>query len=220
LSAAAGAEHVERAAAAGRARRVGRGLYVIVDEGRPVDLLAAASQIFDRHPHYVTTDAAFRHHALTEQPIRTWRVVIPSTIRRLRNGVQLDRQKIRPVNLSQRQLSISSFGRTLTAASNQAWVAEPEQAIADAMAFPRWTELFDLLPEVLATAGSRVVERSAELALRRSKAAGQRLGYLLESMGAPIPNKLSKLERAIGVQLDPRHRGTAFSSRWSLWIRP
>lgn len=218
MSAEAAAEHVERAAAAGRARRIGRGTYVIVEEGRPVDIVAVASQLFDAHPHYITTDGALRHHALTEQPIHTYRVVVPSTVRRLRKGVRIGQQTIRPVNLSLQQLESSSYAKTLTAASNSASVAEPEQAIADVLAYPRWSDLFDLIPEFLTTINSRVIDRAAELALRRSKAAGQRLGYLLESIGAPIPHSITQIERAKGVQFDPRHPGEAFSNRWSLWV--
>jgi predicted transcriptional regulator of viral defense system len=214
----AAAEHVERAASAGRARRIAQGLYLIVDEGRPFDAIAAASQIFDPYPHYVTTDGALSHYGIADQPAKTYRVVIPSHIRRLRKGIDIQPKRIRPVNLSLRAIESSSFSATLTAASHKASIAEPEQAIADALAFPRWTEQFDLIPEYLGGLRERALIRTADLALHRSKAAAQRLGYALDSAGLKIPTSLTRLRPAKGVQYDPRHPGIRFSSRWAVYL--
>lgn len=216
-SAEAAAEHVERASTAGRLRRLKRGLYVIAEEARPADTVAIASQIFDPQPNYVTTDGALRHHGITEQPVMTYRVVVPSDTRRLRTGIRIDHLTIRPVNIARARLEASAFASTLTAASNRAEIAEPEQALADGLAYPRWMDLFDLLPEFLANIGARRLERTVDRTIERSQAAAQRLGFALDQIGIPVPERLARVPHAKGVQYDPRRPSTSFSTRWSIW---
>jgi predicted transcriptional regulator of viral defense system len=85
-----------RLARAGRLRRVGRGLYVVVDPVRETPAIAIASALFAEVPYYVTTDAALAFHGLIDQPIRTIAVVLSST----RRAIDIGRAVVRPVTVS------------------------------------------------------------------------------------------------------------------------
>src|SRR6267142_1160598 len=68
-------ECMARLIKAGRVRRVGRGLFVVIDPMRETAPIAIASALFAEETHYVTTDGALAFHGAIDQPIRRITVV-------------------------------------------------------------------------------------------------------------------------------------------------
>lgn len=205
---------LSRLVAAGRVRRIGRGLYVVVDPVRETPAIAIANGAFKEVPHYVTTDAALAYHGLIDQPIGEITVVL-SRVRRL---IRIDQiTAIRPVTLDeQRVLGADAYETSADGFAIR--VATREQAVADALAEPRWMVHGDLLPEVLAAFTDDEVTRTATGVLGRTTAAAQRLGYLLEEAGHPLPARLAELQPVRAVQLRPqKHARGPYSSRWRVY---
>ena len=65
--------------------------------------------------------------------------------------------------------------------------------------------------------GEDEVADIARRAIGRSIAAAQRLGYLLEGSGLPIPELLRALRPGSAVELSPGRKVGAFSSRWRIY---
>jgi len=62
------------------------------------------------------------------------------------------------------------------------------------------------------------IERTAGAALARSTAAAQRLGYLLEDAGRPVPASLAGLRPLRAVRLRPKHKTKGpYSIRWRVY---
>ena len=204
---------MRRLARAGRVRRVGRGLYVVVDPVRETPAIAIASALFAEVPYYVTTDAALAFHGLIDQPIRTITVVLSST----RRAIDIGRAVVRPVTVSADRLRAAD-GYATTADGFAVRLASREQAVVDAVAEPAWMMHGDLLAEVLAVFADDELERTAVGALARSTAAGQRLGYLLEEAGRPPPKLLADLRPLRSVNLRPGDaRCGPYSTRWRVY---
>jgi len=206
-------ECMRRLARAGRVRRVGRGLYVVVDPVRETPAIAIASALFADVQHYVTTDAALAFHGLIDQPIRTITVVLSST----RRAIDIGRAVVRPVTVSADRLRAADAYAT-TADGFAVRLASREQAVVDAVAEPAWMMHGDLLAEVLAVFADDELERTAVGALARSTAAGQRLGYLLEEAGRQAPKVLVELRPVRSVRLRPGDtRRGPYSTRWRVY---
>jgi len=206
-------ECMRRLARAGRVRRVGRGLYVVVDPVRETPAIAIASALFAEVPHYVTTDAALAFHGLIDQPIRTITVVLSST----RRAIDIGRAVVRPVTVSADRLRAADAYAT-TADGFAVRLASREQAVVDAVAEPAWMMHGDLLTEVLAVFADDELERTAVGALVRSTAAGQRLGYLLEEAGRQPPKLLAAMRPLRSVRLRPGDtRRGPYSTRWRVY---
>jgi len=204
---------MRRLARAGRVRRVGRGLYVVVDPVRETPAIAIASALFAEVPYYVTTDAALAFHGLIDQPIRTITVVLSST----RRAIDIGRAVVRPVTVSADRLRAADAYAT-TADGFAVRLASREQAVVDAVAEPAWMMHGDLLAEVLAVFADDELERTAVGALARSTAAGQRLGYLLEEAGRQAPKVLVELRPVRSVRLRPGDtRRGPYSTRWRVY---
>lgn len=204
---------LRRLAKAGRVRRVGRGLYVVIDPVRETPSIAIASALFADVPHYVTTDAALVFHGLIDQPIRTITVVLSRTRRKIDIGPAV----VRPATMTTDRLGAADCYST-TAEGFAVRLATREQAVVDALAEPAWTGHGDLLPEVLATFADEELQRTAISALARSTAAGQRLGYLLEEAGRPPPRGLAELRPLRAVRLRPGDaRRGPYSTRWRVY---
>jgi len=204
---------MRRLARAGRVRRVGRGLYVVVDPVRETPAIAIASALFADVQHYVTTDAALAFHGLIDQPIRTITVVLSST----RRAIDIGRAVVRPVTVSADRLRAADAYAT-TADGFAVRLASREQAVVDAVAEPAWMMHGDLLAEVLAVFADDELERTAVGALARSTAAGQRLGYLLEEAGRQAPKVLVELRPVRSVRLRPGDtRRGPYSTRWRVY---
>ena len=206
-------ECMRRLARAERVRRVGRGLYVVVDPVRETPAIAIASALFAEVPHYVTTDAAFAFHGLLDQPIRTITVVLSST----RRAIDIGRAVVRPVTVSADRLRAADAYAT-TADGFAVRLASREQAVVDAVAEPAWMMHGDLLAEVLAVFADDELERTAVGALARSTAAGQRLGYLLEEAGRQAPKVLAAMRPLRSIRLRPGDtRRGPYSTRWRVY---
>jgi predicted transcriptional regulator of viral defense system len=205
---------LSRLVAAGRVRRISRGLYVVTDPVREIPAIAIASGAFREVPHYVTTDAALAHHGLIDQPIREISVVLP----RVRRPIQIDQMTvIRPVTLDKRRVHAAVAYET-TVEGFAIRIATREQAVADALAEPRWMLHGDLLPEVLAGFTDEEVVRTTKVVLGRTIAAAQRLGYLLEDAGRPLPSALAGLRPVRAVHLRPQKRARGpYSTRWRVY---
>lgn len=206
-------ECMRRLVAAGRLRHVGRGLYVVIDPVRETSPIAIASAAFADVPHYVTTDAALVFHGLIDQPMTSITVVVPHSRRPIDVGGTI----VRSVTLSLERLgSADAYATSMD--GFQIRVASREQAVVDAVAEPRWMVHGDLLPEVLSAFSKEALEQVASRALVRSTAAGQRLGYLLEEAGQPMPKPLTRLKPLRSVRLRPtqRRRGP-YSTRWRVY---
>jgi predicted transcriptional regulator of viral defense system len=206
-------ECLRRLAKAGRVRRIGRGLYVVVDPVRETAAIAIASALFADEPHYVTTDAALAFHGAIDQPVRQITVVIASRRRPLDIGPSV----VRPVMVTADRLATADAFDTSTDGF-KVRVATREQSVVDALVEPAWIVYGDLLPEVLATFTETEIERTAAAALARSTAAAQRLGYLLEDAGRLVPASLGGLRPLRAVRLRPKHNTKGpYSTRWRVY---
>lgn len=206
-------ECVRRLAKAGRLRRVGRGLYLVLDPARETPAIAIASGLFADIPHYVTTDAALAFHGLIDQPLSTITVVLS----RIRRPIGIGQAVVRPVTVHSDRLQAADAYAT-TADGFPVRVASREQATVDALAEPRWMVNGDLLGEVLAAFTGDEVERTADGALARSTAAGQRLGFLLEEAGHEPPDSLANLRPVRAVRLQPGRKARGpYSTRWRVY---
>jgi predicted transcriptional regulator of viral defense system len=130
-----------------------------------------------------------------------------------RRPVNLKSARVRPVWLGRETFSRSDRYET-TQEGFTVWIASREQSVVDALAEPKWMVHATLLPEVLVQLREDEVADVARRAIERSTAAAQRLGYLLEGSGLPIPEPLIALRPKSAVELSPGHRAGAFSSRW------
>lgn len=205
---------LRRLAKAGKIRRIRRGLYVVRDPVRETPPIAVASGVFAEVPHYVTTDAALAYHGLIDQPISTITVVLS----RARRRFDLDSATtIRPVTVDEARLrAADSYETTFEGYSIR--LASREQAVVDALAEPTWMIHGDLLAEILAMFTAAEVTRTASGVLDRTTAAAQRLGYLLEDAGRPLPTSLAELRPVRAVHLRPqKHARGPYSSRWRVY---
>ena len=195
---------------AGRLGRLRRGLYVVVDPARETPPLAVADGAFSGTEHYVTTDAALAFHGLIDQPIPVITVVVPH--RNVR-GVAVGGSTIRPVDMAPVVFTAADRYATTTDGFTVT-IATRVQAVLDALAEPQWMTHGSLLPEILAAFEREEVRTLAEAALARSRAAAQRLGFLLEDAGHEIPEPLARFAPRSTVELRPGHRSGIFSTRW------
>ncbi len=205
---------LSRLVAADRVRRIGRGLYVVIDPVRETPATAIASGVFREVPHYVTTDAALAHHGLIDQPIGEIKVVLS----RVRRPIRIDQMTvIRPVTLDEHRVLAADAYETSTEGF-AIRVATREQAVADAVVEPRWMLYGDLLPEVLTAFTAEEIARTATRVLGRTMAAAQRLGYLLEEAGRPLPAALAELRPVRAVRLRPQKQARGpYSTRWRVY---
>lgn len=205
---------LRRLAKAGKIRRIRGGLYVVRDPVRETPPIAIASGVFAEVPHYVTTDAALAFHGLIDQPTQSITVVQS----RVRRRFELDSATtIRPVTLNDaRMRGADAYETTVEGFSVR--VASREQAVVDALAEPTWMAHGDLLAEILAAFTAAEVARAASGALDRTMAAAQRLGYLLEDAGRPLPASLTELQPVRAVRLRPQKQARGpYSSRWRVY---
>jgi len=203
---------VSRLTAAGRVRRLKRGIYVVVDLARETPPVAIASGIFAEVDHYLTTDAALAVHGLIDQPLPTITVVLPT----VRRPIPLGRSIVRPVTLgAERFVTADAYSTTMEGYPVR--LASREQAVVDALAEPGWMVHASLLPEVLVAFDDDELAKTAERALARSTAAGQRLGYLLDEAGREPPPELASLRPTFAVELRPGSSRGPYSTRWRVY---
>ncbi len=206
-------ECLRRLAKAGRVRRIGRGLYVVIDPVRETPAIALASALFADETHYVTTDAALAFHGAIDQPIRQIAVVLS----RSRRPIDIGPALVRPVKIRSDLLTAAQAYNTTTDGF-KIRVATREQAVVDALAEPAWMVYGDLLAEVLASSSEEEIERAAAAASARSTAAAQRLGYLLEDANQSVPDSLASLRPMRAVRLRPGQKTKGpYSTRWRVY---
>ena len=187
-----------------RVRRLTRGIYQVVDPVRDTPAIAVADALFADVEHYVTTDAALAFHRAIDQPVPEIVVVAAGSRRPVRVGTtRVRRVALRPAAfLAADAYATSVDGFRIT-------VAAREQAIVDALAEPSWMTHLTLLPEVLAALDDDELQRVADGALRRSTAAAQRLGFLLDEAQRPAPpdarTPAATLDRPAGPERQVRH---------------
>lgn len=205
---------LRRLAKADKIRRIRGGLYVVRDLVRETPPIAIASGVFAEVLHYVTTDAALAQHGLIDQPIQTITVVLA----RARRRFELDSATtIRPVSVDEARLRTADAYET-TIEGYSIRLASREQAVVDALAEPNWMIHGDLLAEILAAFTDAEVARTASSVLDRTTAAAQRLGYLLQEGGRPLPASLAELRPVRAVRLRPhKHSRGPYSSRWRVY---
>ena len=205
---------MRRLVTAKRVRRIGRGLYVAVDPVRATPPAAIACGVFAESPHYITTDAAFAHEGLIDQPIPRLTVVLPFS----RRPIRIDETTaIRPVTLDARRVrGADAYDTTVQGFAIR--VASREQAMVDALVEPHWMVHGDLLGEVLEALSDAEILRVADAVLAGTTASAQRLGYLLEEAGRSVPGRLAELRPVRAVRLRP-HKQTKgpYSSRWRVY---
>src|SRR5260370_7674756 len=139
-------ECLRRLAKAGRVRRIGRGLYVVIDPVRETPAIAIASALFTDETHYVTTDAALAFHGAIDQPIRQLVVVLS----RSRRPIDIGPALVRPVKIRSDLLTAAQAYDTTTDGF-KIRVPTREQAAVDALADPAWMVHGDLLARLLPT---------------------------------------------------------------------
>jgi predicted transcriptional regulator of viral defense system len=205
---------LRRLAAAGRIRRIRGGLYVVNDPVRETPPIAIASGVFSEVSHYVTTDAALAFHGLIGQPISMITVVQSRGRRPFRIDAAIE---IRPVTIPEARIHATDAYET-TIEGFTIRVASRDQAVVDALVEPHWMVHGDLLAEVLAAFSDADVARTADGVLRRTTAAAQRLGYLLEEAGRPLPAALAEVRPVRAVRLRPQKRSRGpYSTRWRVY---
>ena len=204
---------MSRLVEARRIRRVGRGVFVVVDPVRETPSIAIASALFADLPHYVTTDAALAFHGLIDQPISRIAVVLSMRRRPIKIGSAVVRPVVQPPD---RIATADAFDTTTDGFTVR--LATREQAIVDALAEPAWMEHGDLLQEVLTALTPDELDRTAAAVMARSTAAAQRLGYLLEGAGRAAPAVLEQLRPLRAVKLRPGQtiKGP-YSTRWRVY---
>lgn len=195
-----------------RVRRLTRGVYQVIDPARETPTIAIADALFADVEHYVTTDAALAFHRAIDQPI-TEIVVVAAGARR---PIWAGESRVRRVALKP-SVFLTADAYVTSVDGFRITVAAREQAIVDALAEPSWMTHFTLLPEVLAVLDDDEVRRVANGTLRRSTAAGQRLGFLLHETQRKVPGELDRLRPRSTVRLDPRHKSNSFSTRWRVY---
>lgn len=203
---------LHRLAKRGAIRRLRRGLYVVVDPIRETSPIAIASAAFASELHYITTDAALSVEGLIDQPIPTITVVLSDKRKQLDLGGTI----VHPVILPPNVFADAEWHKT-TIDGFAVRVASRVQAIVDALAEPHWMTHATLIPEVLGAFTDDEIAATAERAMRRSHAAAQRLGYLLEDARRPAPNVLAAFVPKNVVDLRPGHRSGLFSTRWRVY---
>jgi predicted transcriptional regulator of viral defense system len=202
-----------RLESAGRVRQLARGLYVVIDPVRETASIAIASAIFSAADHYVTTDGALVVDGLIDQPLPDITVVLPIV---RRNRLELGHTVVRPVALTPAKFAKTDAYNT-TIDGFRVRVATRAQAVVDALAEPHWMTHGSLLPEVIAAFGDEELERTAAGTLLRSKAAAQRLGYLIEDAARPVPRALEAMRPQSTVELRPGRRSGTFSTHWRVY---
>jgi predicted transcriptional regulator of viral defense system len=204
---------LRRLADHGTLRHVRRGLYVVVDPAREAPQAAIASGAFSHVAHYITTDQALAIHGLIDQPIPV--ITVATTARRL-DPIGLGVTVIRPVEMADHDFKAADQYAT-TIEGFKVFLASRTQAVVDALAQPHWMTHFSLLPEILRSFDSRELAELAAAALGRSQAAAQRLAYLLEDAGQPIPDRLVDFVPLNVADLIPGRRRAPFSTRWRIY---
>lgn len=195
-----------------RVRRLTRGVYQVIDPVRDTPAIAIADALFADVEHYITTDAALAFHRAIDQPVPEIVVVAAGS----RRPISVGNARVRRVVL--KPLAFLAADAYLTSIEGFAvTVAAREQAIVDGLAEPSWMTHLTLLPEVLAVLDDDALRRVADGALRRSTAAAQRLGFLLDEAERPAPRELEQLRPRSSVRLDPRRQGGRFSTRWRVY---
>lgn len=193
-------------------RRVRRGLYVVVDPVRETPKIALASATFADERHYVTTDAALAFHALIDQPVPVITVVVV----KMKRSFSLDHTIVHPVQVTVAALERADSYRT-SLEGFRVDIASREQAVADALAEPRWMTHFSLLPGILTSLDTRSLAVLADKALERRGSAAQRLGYLLDEARLKVPAKLQRFQPISShVQLVPGQPTNDYSKRWGV----
>ena len=204
---------MSRLVKARRIRRVGRGVFIVVDPVRETPAIAIASALFADLPHYVTTDAALAFHGLIDQPISRIAVVLSTRRRPIKIGSAVVRPVVQPPD----RITVADAFDTTTDGFTVR-LATREQAVVDALAEPAWMEHCDLLQEVLTALTPDELDRTAAAAMARSTAAAQRLGYLLEGAGQEAPAVLEQLRPLRAVKLRPGQTTKGpYSTRWRVY---
>ncbi|MDQ3127895.1 MAG: hypothetical protein M3Q66_05475 [Chloroflexota bacterium] len=203
---------LHRLAKRGTIRRLRRGLYVVVDPIRETPRIAIASAAFASELHYVTTDAALVVEGLIDQPTPIITVVLSGKRKQLDLGGTI----VRPVILPPSAFRAAESHKT-TIDGFAVHVASRVQATVDALAEPHWMTHSSLIPEVLAAFTDVEIADAAERAVRRSHAAAQRLGYLLEDARRSTPHRLATFKPKSVVELRPGRRSGLFSTRWRVY---
>lgn len=196
----------------GMLRHIRRGLYVVVDPAREPPPAAVASGAFAHMDHYVTTDAALAVHRLIDQPVPAITVIVPRTRpASFRFGATLVRASEMP-----RDRFDAADHHAMTFEGFSVRLASRVLAIADGLEDPRRMTHLSLLPEILPALDADEIELLAAAALARSRAAAQRLGYVLDDASVSIPAALTTLAPTSVAYLRPGHRSGAFSTRWRI----
>ncbi len=205
---------LQRLSARGRVSRIRRNLYLVVDPVREAPVESVASACFSHLDHYVTTDRALVFHRLIDQPTPAITVV---TAESRAIGLRVRGLEIRSVYMPASRLQRASQENYYSTTSDgyPVVIATRALAVADALAHPSWMTHYSLLPEVVSAFSARDLSVLSRLCLDRSRAAAQRLGYLLEEAGIDAPPELAAFHPVSAVYLDPRHRRAGlFSTRW------
>lgn len=202
---------LRRLAEAGRIRRLGRGYWQVIDPAHEPPSIALADALFRDVKHYITTDAALAAEGLLDQPIPVITVVARKKARPLKVGPTT----IRAVWMNEPSLSTADVVHT-TRDGYRVTLASAVQALVDGLSEPAWMIHGSLLPEILQQMSATGIESAAEGALARSKAAGARLGYLLEDARLPIPPQLVSFVPDAKTELSPGRRGP-YSTRWRVY---
>jgi hypothetical protein len=169
-----------RLVAAKRLRPLVRGRFLVIDPVREVPAIAIASGLFAERVHYVTTDAVFEFHRLTDQPVPEIVVAMPETHRR----IDLGGTTVRPVTVAAARFATADFVHTTMRDGGYRLVlASVEQAIADAVTHPRWSMHYSLLPEILARTREYDLGALVRIVTTRGAAATLRLHDLLREAG-------------------------------------
>ncbi len=204
---------IRRMAHAGLLQPVKRGVYAVVDPVRATPAIAVASGVYGSREHYITTDAALAFHRLMDQPVPVIRAAVPTggALATFKAGGA----KVEALIVVARKFGAADWYETRIDGF-PVKVASRVQAVVDAVDHPKRMTHFSLLPEVLRSLRQDEVEEAGTRALGASSAAAQRLGFLLDEGGVPVPSALLQLHPTFTVSLLPQSRRGTFSARWRI----
>ncbi|MBI4334557.1 MAG: type IV toxin-antitoxin system AbiEi family antitoxin domain-containing protein [Chloroflexi bacterium] len=151
-------------------------------------------------PYYIGFRSALNYYGYTEQMSRT--VFIVSTRRKLRSSLKISGVTYRLVNVSERKF----FGfRQIAIDGNQVNISEPEKTIVDCLDHMRYCGGVSEIAKALWYGRDDLdLARIAEYSRRNgNRAASQRLGYLIETLGLESDKAIEILLGSMSTRYAP-----------------
>ena len=185
-------------------QRIEKGKYLILpfEAGRQREWteheFIIASYLIE--PYYVGFRSALNYFGYTEQISRT--IFIASTSRKLKSSLEISGVTYRFVFMSK----IKFFGyKEITIDGSQVNISEPEKTIVDCLDRVRYTGGVSEVAKALRYGQNELdFTKMAQYSMRNgNKAASQRLGYLIETLGFKVDKAVEILLQSMSTRYTP-----------------